>query len=229
MPNGHQFNTWMRQPASMLNTIMPHATRRRPKKIHPLALRLMHWVNAAAIIAMIGSGWQIYNASPLFGFTFPPFVTLGGWLAAGIAWHLAIMWFLTLNGLLYLIWGFWSGHFRAKFLPLTPRDILRDLGHAFTFRLKHQNGVYNAVQKLLYIGVILAGITVVLSGLALWKPVQLWPLTNLCGGYFAARYVHFGAMACITAFIALHVALVIAVPKTLPTMITGGRLPETTP
>jgi len=197
----------------------------RPRKIHPLPLRLMHWVNAVAIICMIGSGWQIYNASPLFGFSFPPAVTLGGWLAAGIAWHLAMMWFLTANGLLYLIWGFASGHFRQKFWPISPRAVLRDVGLALSFRLKHQRGVYNAVQRLLYTGVILAGIVVVLSGLAIWKPVQLWPLTTLCGGYFAARYVHFSAMAFIVAFIAVHVLLVILTPKTLPSMITGGRLP----
>ena len=175
----------------------------RPQKIHPLPLRLMHWVNAVAIIFMIGSGWQIYNASPLFGFSFPPVLTLGGWLAAG--------------------------HFRRKFLPISPRAVLRDFGQALSFRLKHERGVYNAVQRLLYIGVILAGIVVVLSGLAIWKPVQLWPLTTLCGGYFAARYVHFTAMAFIVAFIAVHVLLVILTPKTLPSMITGGQMPETQP
>jgi len=210
--------------------VMPNPTGgERPRKIHPLPLRLMHWVNAVAIICMIGSGWQIYDASPLFGFTFPPVVTLGGWLAAGIAWHLAMMWFLMVNGLIYLVWGFASGHFRRKFWPISPCAVLRDLRQAFTFRLHHERGVYNAVQRLLYIGVILAGIVVVLSGLAIWKPVQLWPLTTLCGGYFAARYVHFTAMACIVAFIAVHVLLVILTPKTLPSMITGGRLPETQP
>jgi thiosulfate reductase cytochrome b subunit len=196
------------------------------KKIHPLGLRVMHWVNAVAIVMMIASGWQIYDASPLFGFSFPPAVTLGGWLAAGIAWHLAMMWFLVANGLVYLAWGFWSGHFRRKFWPVSAGAVARDLRLAFTFRLKHERGVYNAVQRLLYIGVIFAGIVVVVSGLAIWKPVQLWFFDDLCGGYFAARYVHFSAMACIVAFIAVHVALVIAVPKTLPGMITGGRMPE---
>jgi thiosulfate reductase cytochrome b subunit len=202
---------------------------RRPKKIHPLPLRVMHWLNALAIVMMIGSGWQIYDASPLFNFTFPPLITIGGWLGAAIAWHLACMWLLMANGLVYLVWGFSSGHFRRKLLPISPRAVLVDLRQAFTFRLRHERGVYNAVQKLLYTGVILAGITVVISGLGIWKPVQLWFFTDLCGGYFAARYVHFTAMGCIVAFTAVHVLLVLMVPKTLPAMITGGKLPEATP
>ncbi len=196
------------------------------KIIHPWPLRVMHWANAVAIVMMIGSGWQIYDASPLFGFVFPPLITIGGWLGAAIAWHLAFMWLLMVNGLWYLIWGVWSGHFRRKLWPISPRDVLRDLGRAFTFRLGHQKGVYNAVQRLLYAGVILAGVVVVLSGLAIWKPVQLWFLTDLCGGYFAARYVHFVAMGCIVAFTAVHLVLVLMVPKVLPAMVTGGRLPE---
>jgi thiosulfate reductase cytochrome b subunit len=200
--------------------------RARPRKIHPLPLRVMHWLNAVAIVMMIGSGWQIYDASPLFGFTFPTLITIGGWLGAGIAWHLAFMWLLMGNGLAYLVWGFATGHFRRKLWPISPGAVLGDLRRAFTFRLLHERGVYNAVQKLLYAGVIFAGIAVVVSGLAIWKPVQLWFFCDLCGGYFAARYVHFTAMACIVAFFAIHVLLVTLVPKTLPSMITGGNIPE---
>ncbi len=195
----------------------------RSKPIHPWPLRLTHWVNAVAIIMMIGSGWQIYDASPLFGFTFPPLVTIGGWLGAGIAWHLAFMWLLVGNGLVYFIWGGASGHF-SKFFPLRPRAVWRDLLAAFSFRLAHEKGIYNAVQKLLYLGVLLAGIVIVISGLAIWKPVQLWFFCDLLGGYFAARYVHFFAMAAIVSFLVIHVALVILVPKSLPPMITGGRI-----
>jgi thiosulfate reductase cytochrome b subunit len=191
--------------------------------IHPWPVRLTHWLNAIAIVMMIGSGWQIYDASPLFGFTFPAIVTIGGWLGAAIAWHLAFMWLLVVNGLVYFTWAASTGHFK-KFLPIRPRAILADLGAAFRFRLKHQNGVYNAVQRTLYLGVMLAGVVIVISGLAIWKPVQLWFLLNLCGGYFAARYVHFTAMAVIVSFLVIHVALVIAVPRVLPPMITGGRV-----
>jgi thiosulfate reductase cytochrome b subunit len=187
----------------------------------------MHWLNAVAIVMMIGSGWQIYDASPLFGFTFPPLVTIGGWLGAGIAWHLAFMWLLLGNGLAYLTWGFWVGHFRRKLFPVSPRAVMREIWAALRFRLPHQKGVYNAVQRVLYLGVIFAGIVVVISGLGIWKPVQLWFFTDLCGGYFVARYVHFFAMASIVAFMAVHVLLVLLVPKSLPPMITGGKMMDT--
>jgi thiosulfate reductase cytochrome b subunit len=194
----------------------------KKRAIHPWPLRLTHWLNAAAIIMMIGSGWQIYNASPLFTFTFPPQLTIGAWLGAGIAWHLAFLWLFLPNGIVYLIWALSSGHFR-KFFPLRPRDVWRDLSAALRFRMRHEKGVYNAVQKFLYLGVLLAGVVIVISGLAIWKPVQLWVFTDLCGGYFAARYVHFGAMAVIVAFMVVHVTLVVLVPKSLPPMILGGR------
>jgi len=199
-------------------------TKRPTKKrvIHPWILRLTHWLNAFAIVMMIGSGWQIYNASPLFGFTFPPIFTIGQWLGAGIAWHLAMMWLLLGNGLVYLSWSILSGHWR-KLVPPGPRTIWRDFRAALTFRLKHETGVYNAVQRLLYSGLLLAGVVIVLSGLAIWKPVQLWPLCDLFGGYFAARYVHFFAMAAIALFLAVHLILVAMVPKVLPPMITGGK------
>jgi thiosulfate reductase cytochrome b subunit len=184
----------------------------------------MHWLNALAIIVMIGSGWQIYDASPLFGFTFPTTITIGQWLAAGIAWHLAFMWLLVGNGIAYVAWSLASGHYR-KLLPIRPREVWRDFTAALTFRLKHETGVYNAVQKLLYVGVLFAGLAAVISGLAIWKPVQLWFFCNLCGGYFAARYVHFFAMSAIVAFFAVHLLLVVMVPKALPPMITGGHQP----
>jgi thiosulfate reductase cytochrome b subunit len=189
----------------------------------------MHWLNVLAIVMMIGSGLQIYNASPLFDFTFPPLVTIGGWLGAAIAWHLAFIWLLMANGLAYLIWGSFSGHFRRKFFPVSPRTVLQEIWAALRFRLPHHKGVYNSVQRLLYLGVIFAGVTVVVSGLGIWKPVQLWFFTDLCGGFFVARYVHFCAMASIAAFIFIHVTLVIAVPKSLPPMITGGKMLDPRP
>ncbi|MDE8346132.1 MAG: cytochrome b/b6 domain-containing protein [Acidocella sp.] len=195
----------------------------KPRVIHPWPVRLTHWLNAVAIIMMIGSGWQIYDASPLFGFTFPGLITIGGWLGGAIAWHLAFMWLLVINGLLYFGYSGISGHF-AKFFPLSPASVWADLRAAFRMDLKHETGVYNAVQKLLYLGVMFAGVVIVISGLGIWKPVQLWFFTDLCGGYFIARYVHFFAMAAIAIFVAIHLALVLLVPKVLPPMITGGRI-----
>lgn len=199
------------------------------RAIHSWPLRVMHWLNAIAIVTLIGSGWQIYNASPLLPFTFPEWVTIGEWLGGAIAWHLAAIWLLMLNGLSYLIWGFASGHFREKLWPITPRAVLRDARAALRFRLPHEVGVYNAVQRLLYLGVIALGLLAVLSGLAVWKPIQLWLLSDLFGGFFMSRVVHFIAMAGIALFLAVHLLLVALVPRVLPSMIIGGDLegPET--
>jgi thiosulfate reductase cytochrome b subunit len=190
--------------------------------IHPLWLRITHWINAAAMIVMIMSGWQIYNAAPLFPFVFPREITLGGWLAGALLWHFAAMWLLVINGLVYVTLGILTGRFRRKLFPVTARAVIADLKAALTFRLSHEDlSVYNAVQKLLYLGVILAGFVAVLSGLAIWKPVQLQTLTALFGGYEAARYVHFFAMAAIVGFLVVHVALALLVPKSLRSMIAG--------
>src|SRR3954466_12754575 len=107
--------------------------------IHPLWVRITHWVNALAMLLMIGSGWQIYNASPLFAFTFPSGITLGGWLAGALLWHFAAMWLLVVNGLVYILLGVLTGHFGRKLLPIRPRDVVADLGAALTFRLSHDD------------------------------------------------------------------------------------------
>ncbi len=196
------------------------ATARPKEPVHPAYVRLTHWINVIAIFAMIGSGWEIYNASPLFPFVFPKGVTLGGWLAGALLWHFAAMWLLVANGLVYVILGLATGRFRRRLLPMRPADFIRDLRAALSGRLAHDDlSVYNAVQKALYIGVILAGILIVASGLSIWKPVQLRELTALFGGYDTARFVHFFTMAAIVVFLAIHVAMVLIVPKTLRAMI----------
>lgn len=189
--------------------------------IHPLLVRVAHWINAFAIVCMVMSGWAIYNASPLFGFDFPRWATLGGWLGGAIAWHLAAMWLLVMNGMVYVGYGLLAGHFRRHFLPLRARDLLRDGKDALTFKLAHQPGIYNAVQRLMYIAVLLLGVLVVASGLSIWKPVQLDSLVDLFGGYDVARRVHFVAMAGIVAFVVVHLALVLIVPSTLLPMLSG--------
>ncbi len=190
--------------------------------IHPAWLRITHWINAAAMIVMILSGWEIYNASALFPFTFPKSITLGGWLAGALLWHFAAMWVLVVNGLVYVTFGLVTGRFRRKLLPIRPGDVIADARAALAGKLSHDDlSVYNAVQRLLYVGVILAGILIVLSGLSIWKPVQLSPLTAVFGGYDFARYVHFFAMASIVGFLVIHVALALIVPKSLHAMVTG--------
>jgi thiosulfate reductase cytochrome b subunit len=197
-------------------------TERGTRTIHPLYVRITHWINALAVLIMIGSGWQIYNASPLFPFTFPSGVTLGGWLAGGLLWHFAGMWLLAANGLVYLAVGLTTGRLRRKLLPIRPRGVLADLAAALTGRLSHADlGVYNAVQKALYLGVLVAGVVIVASGLAIWKPVQLRPLAALLGGYEGARLVHFFAMAFIAVFLVVHVVVALIVPKSLRAMILG--------
>jgi len=190
--------------------------------IHPLWVRVCHWINAVAILVMIGSGWQIYDASPLFRFEFPRAIALGNWLGGALLWHFAAMWVLVVNGLVYLTLGFATGRFRRKLLPIYPSQVFVDAKAALTFNLAHDDlSRYNAVQKLLYTGVILCGALIVLSGLAIWKPVQFQELTALFGGYDVARYVHFFAMSAIVGFLMVHVVLALLVPKSLRAMIAG--------
>ena len=193
------------------------------KVIQPAWVRIMHWINALAMILMIMSGWQIYNASPLFSFLrFDHSITLGGWLAGALLWHFAAMWLLMINGLAYLITGLATGRFRKKLLPISPGGVISDVKAALTFKLAHDDlSKYNYVQKLLYAGIIAVGVVIVLSGLSIWKPVQLSWLVALFGGYDWARYVHFFCMAAIVAFLVVHVVLAILVPKSLRAMIIG--------
>jgi thiosulfate reductase cytochrome b subunit len=191
------------------------------RSTHPLILRVTHWLGAVAMIMMILSGWAIYNASPLLPFIIPPGLTLGGWLGAGIAWHISAMWLLMADGLVYLVWGFASGHFARAFLPITVSSVLHDMRAALAFRLRHDLDRYNAVQRLLYVLVVAAGVLLVLTGLSIWKPVQLGALTFVFGGYDIARRIHFALMCCVVAFLLVHVALVALVPRTLRAMVLG--------
>ena len=191
--------------------------------IQPAWVRIVHWINAVAIVLMIMSGWQIYNASPLFAFlTFSRSMTLGGWLGGALQWHFAAMWLLMVNGLVYLTLGLVTGRFRRKLLPISASGVIGDIKAALTGNLSHADlTVYNQVQKLLYAGIIVIGILIVLSGLAIWKPVQLQWLTAVFGGYDVARYVHFFFMAAIVGFLVIHIALALLVPKSLRAMIIG--------
>ncbi len=192
------------------------------KIIQPAWVRVAHWINAVAMILMIMSGWQIYNASPLFDFNFSRSITLGGWLGGALLWHFAAMWLLMVNGLVYVVLGFATGRFRRKLLPITPGGVISDARAALTGNLSHEDLTkYNYVQKLLYAGIIVVGVVIVLSGLSIWKPVQFQYLTALFGGYDVARYVHFFCMAAICAFLVVHVTLALLVPKSLRAMITG--------
>ncbi len=190
--------------------------------VHPLVVRVTHWINVLAVLIMLTSGWQIYNASPLFPFSFPAAITLGGWLAGALQWHFAAMWLLALNGLVYVVYGVVSGHFRRKLLPISPGGVLRDMAQALRGRLAHEDlSVYNAAQRAAYVALILMLAVLVASGLAIWKPVQLYWLASLMGDYEGARLLHFFAMTAVVFIVIVHVVMVALVPRTFPTMITG--------
>jgi thiosulfate reductase cytochrome b subunit len=209
--------------------------RREPdEQHHPLSRRILHWVMAVSILVMIGSGWRIYNASPIFGFIdFPEWMTLGGdvqaslarhgdpGVASAIAWHFAAMWTLAASYLLFVGWGLVTGHFRRDFLPIHPKTVWRDFVAALTFRLQHRLGEYNAVQKTAYVGVLGLVALMILSGVVIWKPVQTYPLELLFGGFQGARLVHFLVMAGIVVFLVVHVGLTLLVPRTFQAMVLG--------
>ncbi|MGC1446212.1 MAG: cytochrome b/b6 domain-containing protein [Xanthobacteraceae bacterium] len=197
-----------------------------PHRLHPLPLRIMHWTNAVAIFIMIGSGWKIYNDDVIFGFLhFPDALVIGKWAQHGLQWHFFGMWIFVLNGLAYLTYGIATGRFRRKLFPVSIREILVTVGEALRFQLRHDDLThYNAVQKILYLGVMLVGITIVISGLALWKPVQFSELAALFGTFQTIRLVHFLCMSAIVAFIVVHVSLALLVPQSLVAMLTGGPI-----
>lgn len=191
----------------------------------------MHWINAVAMLIMIGSGWKIYNDEVIFGWLhFPEFLTLGRWAQHGLQWHFFGMWLIVLNGIAYVSYGLATGRFRRMLLPIRWSELIATMKDALRLRLSHEDPTrYNTVQKLLYIGVIGAGILIVISGLAIWKPVQFSELLALFGSFQNARLVHFLCMAAIVLFLVVHVALALLVPHTLVSMVTGGPIVDDKP
>ncbi|MEY4751407.1 MAG: hypothetical protein RIQ60_3621 [Pseudomonadota bacterium] len=192
------------------------------RAVHPLWLRLTHWLNVLAVTVLILSGWRIYNATAFLGFDIPRELTLGGWLGGALQWHFVAMWLLGFNGLIYLGLNLATGRARARFFPLRPAEVARDLLAALRGQLAHADlHHYNAVQKLAYLTAVADLLLLVLSGLVLWKSVQFPLLRELLGGYEGARLLHFLAMTLLCAFIAIHVLMVALVPRTLRLMVLG--------
>ena len=191
--------------------------------IQPAWVRVTHWINALAVVLMVMSGWQVYEASPIFRFIrFPSAITLGGWLGGALMWHFAIMWLLIANFLVYLGLNLASGRLRRKLLPLSVRSLVTDLVAALRGTLGHEDlSHYNAVQKFAYLVVIVDILLLILSGLVIWKSVQFPLLRTLMGGYDNARVVHFVAMSVLVAFFVVHVVMVALVPRSLLLMIRG--------
>ncbi len=191
--------------------------------IHPAWLRVMHWLNALAVVVLMLSGWRIYNATGFLGFKIPKDLTLGGWLGGALQWHFAAMWVLGINGLLYLAFNLASGRLLRKFFPLSPKALLADLLAAFKGKLAHEDPRhYNMVQRLAYLFVMADSVLLVCSGLVLWKSVQFPLLREMMFGYEGARWLHFFAMAALAAFIVIHLTMALLVPRTLLYM-TRGR------
>ena len=205
----------------MLQKTPSNRTINHRRIIHPLFVRITHWINAYAAIAMLMSGMRIYNASPLFEFKFPPELTLGGWLAGALSWHFAVMWLLVINGIAYLLYGIFSGHFIRKMLNIGAISAYRNIKLEMKYLLLHGTGEYNVIQRLLYVLVIWDVVLLFFSGLALWKPVQFQRIADFMGGYEQARYIHFYGMVILGLFILIHVSIAFAVKGTIKSMFTG--------
>ena len=197
------------------------ATPRRTA-VHPLWMRITHWLNALAVLVLVASGWRIYNAAPFFPFQFPKEITLGGWLGGALQWHFAAMWLLAANGLVYLLSNIFSGRLFRKFFPLSLRGIWQDAQAALHGKLSHADPRhYNSVQRFAYLFVMVDIVLLVLSGLVLWKSVQFGLLRDLLGGYEFARRIHFVAMAALVGFVAVHLVMVALGPRTLLSMLSA--------
>jgi Ni/Fe-hydrogenase b-type cytochrome subunit len=214
-------------------------------KRHHWIVRTTHWVNVIAFVIMVGSGLRIFNAYPAFarrGESFccypfaheaiPGWLTFGGWLAGARNWHFAAMWVLVINGLIYLGFIYLHGEWR----DLVPRrgdvrDAWQMIRYYLFIRPDHpRQGKHNVLQKLTYFALPVFGVLAVLTGLAIWKPVQLAPLTWILGGFVWARYWHFLAMVVLVALALAHVFMVFVVdPYSIPSMITGNYNPALSP
>jgi thiosulfate reductase cytochrome b subunit len=241
-PSPAQIEPALAEPASVAPALIEPAPDVLPparieRNRHPLVVRVTHWVAVVAILVMAGSGMRIFDAYPAFhrkgetfccypfeGHAIPNWLTFGGWLGGARHWHFAMMWVLVVNGFVYLAYVYLHGEWR----DLVPRrgdirDVIQMVRFYLFIRRQHPlQGKYNALQKGAYFAMPWIGVWIVLSGIAIWKPVELAPLTTLFGGYVWARYWHFMGMVALLGLAAGHVFMVFAVdPYVLPSMITG--------
>ena len=210
-----------------------------PRPAQPWVIRVTHWANAVVLVIMAGSGLQVlaaypflgargapYRWYPLQGAPPPAFLTLGGWLAGARHWHFAFAWIFTANALVYVAYLGASGEWRRRLF--SPRRDARNAWQTLLHDLRLRReppapvGLYNGMQRLAYTGVLLVAPLLVLSGLALYEPVQLPRLTALLGGYDAARAVHLLVLATLALFLVIHVVQVVLHPRTLLDMTAGG-------
>jgi thiosulfate reductase cytochrome b subunit len=215
-----------------------------PRPAQPWIVRVTHWANLFLFAVMAGSGLRIlvaypslgphgdlYGWYPLQGVAPPEALTIGGWLAGARHWHFAFAWLFAANALVYAAWLVASGEWRRRlFLPRRDaRNAWGTLLHDLGVRKEPPApvGLYNGMQRLAYTGVLATAPLLVLSGLAMYKPVQLPRLTALLGGYDAARAVHLLVLAALALFTVVHVIQVLRHPRTLVDMtVARGRGPE---
>lgn len=188
------------------------------------ATRALHWLNAVSVLALILSGWAIYNAAPFYPIRFPAWLTLGGHLTEALRWHFLFMWTFGVSSLALIGLRIAAGRGGPPLWPVQSKCVRREIAAVLRLDLAHRAGEYIHCQRLLYLTVFGASVVAFLSGLALWKPVQLHAIATLFGGYEAARRVHFWAMAAIGGFVVIHLVMVAIVPSTLAGMLLGARL-----
>ena len=179
---------------------------------HPFIIRSTHWVNAVALGIMVTSGLRIYNASPIWDFEIPAPFTLGGWLAGARMWHFFGMWLFAFNGMAWGVYNIISRHGRETtlFRPADFPGVVPMIAYYLRIRKDHpRSGKYNALQKLAYTTIPLAALGSLLSGIALYWPMQLSGIASLFGGYDSARVWHFACMAFLVLFFFGHLLMVV--------------------
>lgn len=193
------------------------------EKKHPLAIRWLHWINFPLLTVMIWSGLLIYWANAIYSiqifgheiFHFFPkkffeALDVPYHLADGLSLHFLFMWFFALNGALYVIYLIFSGEWRAL-LPVPgsfKRALLVTLHDLHLIKKLPPQGKYNDAQRIAYTAIVLMGFGSIVTGLAIYKPLQLSWLTALLGGYQWARAEHFILTIGFVLFFLVHIAQV---------------------
>lgn len=201
---------------------------------HPAVVRVCHWIFALALLVLIGSGLEVFAAFPSFGeklpasdhFVPPSMVRIGGWLGGALQWHFTFAWLLTAAMAVYFMFQIVSGHgWQVLFARHDVRGVWPMARHYFLFGPKPDVAeTYNPLQKLAYSIALLLIVVSLVTGFALYKPVQLSWLVYGLGGFRLTRIWHFAAMCGLLAFIPGHLVMVALHGwRNFASMWTGGE------